>query len=465
MKSFIYLIFVTFLTGCSTNQRPLAEYEGLYEYQNDSTLIMVAGPKREILYATINGARYPLKPTRGDVFLNAGDVEVEFVRDKSGSILGYRENKGDAATKNPIYALLDSNQTLPSSIWIAKPENVAIPYTYKAPPKLNDGIPSRAIQADNPLAVQLVAMTNSIYGEAYPYTQSILVYHDGALVYEEYFYEYDRKKQHQLRSATKSLMAILAGIAVDQGLIPSVNEAVLPYFDEYSDIQNIDKGKRAITVEDLLSMQSGFDCNDWDGDSPGNESKMASAQDWARFMVDLPMSSEPGTTGSYCSGNVVLVGRIIEKVTGKSLKEFADEFLFTPLGITDYQWDFRPDHSNIDNFTQAWLRPRDMMKIGILLDRRGEWNDIAVVSGEWIDYMTDAQSMIGDTPYGYFFWLRYLVPTGDRRFEIPQMSGNGGQKVILLKEQNAIVVLTGGNYNQSSHTNDLLADYILKGLN
>ena len=464
MRICIYLLLAILLSACTTKPLPLAEYEGLYEYENETTLIIIAGPKRELLYASISGSRYPLRPARPDVFLNSGDVEIEFVRDKQGQIMGYRENNGDSSNENSVYALLDRNQTLPSSSWVAKPDDRQLPYTYIPPSNLNDGIPVEALSADDPLARQMTAMTNAIYADVYPYTQSVLLVRDGALVFEEYFYEFDRDKPHQLRSGTKTLMAILTGIAIDEGLIASIKEPVLPYFDDYVGLENLDADKLAITIEDLLTMQSGLDCNDWDGDSPGNESKMVYAEDWVKFILDLSMATAPGTTGSYCSGNVVLMGRIIEKASGIPLKIFADEHLFTPLGITDHEWDFRPDRSNINNFVQAWMTPRDMMKIGLLLDQRGEWENVSIVSGAWVDQLTGAQSQIGNTPYGFFFWRRFITPDGNRRYEIPQMSGNGGQKVILLKEQNAVLVLTGGNYNQSSHTNNLLADFILKGL-
>ncbi len=461
--SWVAFIFVS-LAACTSAPLPLSEYEGLYEYENETTLIFVAGPKREALYASINDARYPLRPSKKDIFLNSGDVEVQFVRDAEGSITGYRENKAKEDANNPVFALLDANQKLPPSIWVAKPVAAPFPYFYVPPNDLQDGLPVQALHGNDLLIPHLTEMTNALYEETYPYTQSVLVFHDGALVYEEYFYEFDQSKQHQLRSATKTLMALLAGIAIDQGLIPTIDDPVLPFFHEYTNLENLDARKTSITIRDLLTMQSGLECNDWDETSVGNESKMIYSDDWARFILDLPMANEPGTVGSYCSGNVAIIGRIIEKATGKPLKEFADEFLFEPLGIHDYQWDFRPDRSNVDNFTQAWLRPRDMMKIGVLIFDGGEWNDQRIVSSAWIEELTNAQSKIGDTPYGYFFWGRYIFPDGKNRIEIPQMSGNGGQKVIVLKEQNAVIVLTGGNYNKSSHTNELLANHILKGL-
>ncbi len=444
------------------SEMDLSDYEGLYEYEHGSSLIMAHGPNNKLLFASINGARYPLRPARKDVFLNAGDVEVLFVRDDNGEVIGYRENKAAILEDNPLFKMLDRTKRLAASIWYAKPENAPDTYVYRVPEDLHDGIGVGSLKAGDPLLDSLSAMTTQVYAEAFPGLQSALVYKSDALVFEEYFYEFNRDMPHQQRSATKTLMALLVGAAIDSGAISSIEEKILPYFDQYSDLTNVDDRKRAITISDLLSMQSGFDCNDW-GDSVGNESKMVQTNDWARFILDLPMTAMPGTTGSYCSGNVVLVGKIIERATGKPLKEFADDVLFNPLGIKDYEWDFRPDLSNANNFIQAWLRPRDMMKIGILISDNGAWNGEQIISKEWISELTAKQSEIGDTPYGYFFWRRYLIKDG-KRYETPQASGNGGQKTILLKKYDAIIVFTGGGYNQQSHTNDLLSDYILTGI-
>lgn len=459
-------IFSILFAACANSPPialPLAEFEGLYEYESGTTLVMVAGPDRHLLYADINGARYPLRPHRSDVFLNAGDVEVEFARSDDGGIIGYREKRSESFDENPLFALLDSEVRRPASIWIAKPETNTTPYIYRAPANLSDGLPVAALTLGGPLATHLSAMTNAIYDNAYPGVQAALVYKDGALVFEEYFYEYDIDKRHQLRSATKTLIALLAGVAVDQGLIASIDTPILSYFDEYDDLKFLDDRKRSITIRDLLTMQSGLDCNDWDEDSPGNESKMVYAEDWARFILDTPMLIEPGEVGSYCTGNTILVGRIIEKVTGRPLKAFANDTLFGPLGVSDYEWDFHPDRSNINNFVQAWLRPRDMLKIGILIASDGMWNGRRIVSEKWIRDMGSTHSTIRGTPYGYFFWRRFLVFEG-RRIETPQISGNGGQKIILLDDDDTILVLTGGNYNQSSYANDLLAEFVLPGL-
>ncbi len=460
-----YLSFFFFvpMAGYASTPTALIEYEGLYEYENDTTLIIVAGPNQELLYADISGARYPLRPIRPDVFLNAGDIEVEFVRDGEAKVMGYRENKGKSAADSPIYALLDGTKRLPASIWVAKPEGAPLPYRYRAPAQPGVVLKTHNIDDDSPLAQHLSAMVNAIYSGEYPHVQSVLVYRNDALVFEEYFYEFDRDKLHQMRSATKTLIALLAGIAIDRGDIPSTAERVLPYFEEYANLKSTDQRKHAITINDLLTMRSGLDCNDWDDRSPGNESKMIYAEDWARFILDVPMTDEPGNKGSYCSGNVILMGRIIEKTTGMPLKQYVSEVLFGPLGIDGFEWDFHPDQTNSTNFAQAWLRPIDMMKIGVLISNNGRWNGEQLVSAQWIRTLTSPQSEISGTPYGFYYWLRY-INTGEGKVQTPQVSGNGGQKIIQLNEGKTVIVMTGGNYNQQSHTNDLLVKFIIPGL-
>jgi CubicO group peptidase (beta-lactamase class C family) len=104
-----------------------------------------------------------------------------------------------------------------------------------------------------------------------------------------------------------------------------------------------------------------------------------------------------------------------------------------------------------------------MMKIGIMMLDAGAWHDRQIISRAYIEDMTRAHSTIDGTPYGYFFWRRYInLPSG--RFETPQATGNGGQKIIVLDEHDTVVVLTGAAYNQDSDSNEMLARYIIPGL-
>jgi CubicO group peptidase (beta-lactamase class C family) len=323
--------------------------EGRYEYEAGVPLVLALRPADGELFAVINGARYPLRRAGADVFLNSSGTEVHIVRDESGRVLGYRIRENPDLGANPLRRMLDASARVPAASWRARPPGAPERYTYRAPREANDGLRVRGLAAEDSLRAGLSALTQAAYDEELPNLDSVLIYRDGALVFEEYFHEYGADVRHQMRSATKTLMALLAGAALERGAIASLDAPVLPYFADQGAIANVDERKRAITIRNLLTMQSGFACNDWDPSSPGNETRMGQTDDWARFILDLPMEHAPGAHGSYCSGNVILAGRIIERVTGRPLREFADEVLFAPLGIEDYEWDFRPDRSNSEN--------------------------------------------------------------------------------------------------------------------
>lgn len=450
------------LAACATSPER-ESIEGRYEYEPGVPLILALRPADGELFAVINGARYPLRRAGTDVFLNSSGTEVHIVRDEDARVLGYRIRENPTLGANPLRHLLDASVRVPAASWRARPPGAPERYAYRAPRQANDGLPVRALEAEATLRVGLTALAQAAYDEELANLDSVLIYRDGALLFEEYFHEYDADARHQLRSATKTLVALLVGAALERGAIASLDAPVLPYFEDQAPIANVDERKRAITVRDLLTMQSGFACNDWDPGSPGNETRMWQTDNWARFILDLPMEHAPGTHGSYCSGNVILAGRIVERATGRPLSDFADEVLFAPLGIEDYAWDFRQSPSNGENFAQAWLRPRDMVKIGIMLLDGGVWHGRQIISRAYIEDMTRAHSEIDGTPYGYFFWRRYInLPSG--RFETPQATGNGGQKIIVLSEHDAVIVLTGAAYNQDSDSNELLARYIIPGL-
>jgi CubicO group peptidase (beta-lactamase class C family) len=450
------------VASCATSPT-VSDYEGRYEAGGSSSLLIATRPDDDALFAVVNEARYPLLPHTPDVFLNSTGQEVHFERGANGQVSGYRVRIAPALADNPRYALLDAGARVPANSWRARPPGARRDYAYAAPMALGDGLGTRALARNSELAEGVSAMTEAVHNEGFPNLHSVLIYRDGSLVFEEYFYEFDRDTPHQMRSATKTLMALLVGAAVDRGLIPSIDDPVLPWFAEYEGLAHPDARKSAITLRDLLTMSSGFDCDDWNADSAGNESRMVETDDWARFILDLPMLAEPGTAAAYCSGNVILAGRIVEKASGKPLKAFADETLFGPLGIEAYAWDFRPDRSNVENFVQAWLRPRDMVKIGVLILDDGAWAGRQVIPSDWIREMTTPHAEIDGTPYGFFWWGRYLnLPSG--RVELPQATGNGGQKIIVMEAQSAVVVMTGGAFNQQSDTNELMARYILPGL-
>jgi CubicO group peptidase (beta-lactamase class C family) len=249
---------------------------------------------------------------------------------------------------------------------------------------------------DEGLIKQLV---EKIADETYKNVHSVLVVKDGKLAVEEYFYEYDRDTLHQMRSTTKSVVSALAGIAIEKGFIKSINEPVLSYFPEY-EVKNLSEDKRNITIKNLLTHQSGLDYDD-NQNSAGNELKMRTSPDWVKFTLDLPINDKPGTRAKYCSGGVIVLGRIVEKATGKSINDFAAQNLFNPLGISDFKWNFKPDNSSVETFCQIYLTPRAMAKFGLLYLNGGKYDGKRIVSSDWVKASLAKHSVVGDTYYGF----------------------------------------------------------------
>ncbi len=446
----------------STPTQNLRDFEGIYGYRDGLTLFMVARDER--LFAIIDESKYPLRAAGSDTFTNGSGDSIPFVRDASGRVVAFKE-RGDLFARRSQYVPPEVR-----SLAIPRPKlpNGQLPaYRYVAPPILGDGIRAGEIgtvRFSPELAARIV---NGVADGTYPDVRSILVHQGHSLVLEEYFYGFDRNRPHQMRSLTKSVISLLAGIAVDRGLL-GANEPVLQKLG-YGAYANPDPRKARITLTDLLSNQSGLACDDHDGRSPGTEVKLYETADWPKALVDLPMAADPGTVGRYCSGGFFTVGRIIERAAGKPLAEFANEVLFAPLSIQrgHWTWNFTLDRSQRNEFGQIYLRPRDMLKLGLLIQQRGQWQDRRIISATWIEKAIAKQSRVDDSDYGLGIWHRwYGVRTkdGDRRVETIMLSGNGGQKVFLVPSLELVVVFTGGAFNVESPVNEIMALVLLPAL-
>lgn len=191
---------------------------------------------------------------------------------------------------------------------------------------------------------------------------SLLFIRNGQMVLDAYFYPFTPGGTvHDVASVTKSVTSALIGIAVDRGYISGVDEPMLSYFPERT-VPDADR-KRPVTVEDLVSMRSGFDC----GLLPGERELYAMIQtgDYVQSILELPMASDPGSKYAYCSGNMHLLSAIIRKSSGQSALDFAREHLFEPIGIGRAYWP-----ADSQGITHGWgdlkLHPHDMARIGYL---------------------------------------------------------------------------------------------------
>ena len=187
---------------------------------------------------------------------------------------------------------------------------------------------------------------------------------------------------------------------------------------------------------------------------------MNASPDWVQFILDLPMVEPPGKTGRYCTGGVILLGRIVEKASGKRLPDFAAENLFGKLGITNYRWNFKPDSSSFDDVCQLHMRPRDMAKLGLLYMNEGQWKGRQIISREWVKASLSKHSVVRGTDYGYLWWRQWLGVNGTRMDGVAA-KGNGGQRIYLWPSLDLLVVITGGSYNEQSPSDEIQIKYIL----
>jgi len=455
------LLILTLFSGRGLSQtRPdvgLKEIEGRYKYLNGASIHFAGSPRDGVLYAILDEAKYPLKRVSERVFADRDGSRVVFERGESGRVSGYRFHQKNATNFFPRI----SDEQVPDTMWFARrlPGNAPYRFTASVPPDLKDGLDVGSLQ-DAGLDVALIGtMVEQIANETHKNVDGVLLLKNGKLVLEEYFYQYDRDKLHQLRSATKSVVSGLVGIALDKKLITSQDAKVLPFFPEY-EIKNFTADKRAITLEHLLSCNSGLACEDGNQTSLGEEQKMNASPDWAQFILDLPMVEPPGKSGRYCTGGVILLGRIVEKASGKPLPDFAAENLFGKLGITNYRWNFKPDRSSFDDACQLHMRPRDMAKLGLLYMNEGQWKGSRVISREWVKASLSKHSVVRDTDYGYLWWRQWLNVNGTRVAGVTA-KGNGGQRIYLWPSLDLLVVITGGNYNEQSPSDEIQIKYIL----
>jgi CubicO group peptidase (beta-lactamase class C family) len=184
------------------------------------------------------------------------------------------------------------------------------------------------------------------------------------------------------------------------------------------------------------------------------------SDDWVKFTLDLPMIDTAGGKGMYCSGNPITLGRIIEKMTKEPLPLFATQTLFGPLGITKFKWNFKPDKSNAEDYCQVYLCPRDMAKFGLMYLDHGSWTGKQIVPSDWVQQSLTKHSVIQNVNYDYLWWLKYLDADGVRYYGAAAQ-GNGGQKIYIWPKLNMVTVITGGNYNTQSPSDELIEKYIL----
>jgi CubicO group peptidase (beta-lactamase class C family) len=263
---------------------------------------------------------------------------------------------------------------------------------------------------------------------------SLLIVRNGYLVSELYVYPYSAGQAHGVMSVTKSVLGTLVGIAIQQGYIKDVHQPLLSLLPD-QEVANLDDQKRAITLEDLLTLTSGLDCPDIP--APG-EKFMETSENWVQFMLDQSVVDRPGTKFNYCTSTIHLVSAVLQKATGMSARKFANQNLFGPIGvgpIPEERWPSDPQGVSVGGYGLS-LTPDEMAKLGYLYLNQGQWDGKAVVPAKWVVASTSSHANRGDKKeYGYLWWI-------DPQKEWYAALGRAGQHIFVYPAENLVVVFT-----------------------
>lgn len=259
--------------------------------------------------------------------------------------------------------------------------------------------------------------------------------------------------RHDMRSISKSVVSLLVGITVDRGAL-RVDQ---PFLDAYPEQGALRRGGRErITVQDLLTMSAGLS---WKEIGRGGATSDETPLVWKRRPVPYyfrhRVVARPGEVFEYAGGATMALADLLVRVNGKPLLQLAADDLFEPLGITDWEW--------VTNFhgvplahAGLRLRPRDLLKIGRLLDDGGVYDGRRIVSSAWIDASTqphvrtglDFASLAGEpVDYGHQWWTGELAWHG-RAVRWVAGIGNGGQRLLVVPELDVVAVMTAGAYGE-----------------
>jgi CubicO group peptidase (beta-lactamase class C family) len=312
------------------------------------------------------------------------------------------------------------------------------------------GMPSVAAQSRGAIAprpepsepVPPVLAAAAAEADQLPRLRSLLVSQRGTLILERYYRGAGPNRTANVKSVSKSVVSALVGLAIERGLVPSVREPIGTYFGDMLRA-TADAPKRAITVEDLLTMRSGLETT-----SNRNYGAWVTSGNWVRWALNRPLVSSPGTEMDYSTGSTHLLSAIVTKAAKTSTWQFAQKHLATPLGFTLAQWTRDPQGIYFGGNEMA-LTPRQMLAFGELYVRQGRVGDRQVLPAAWVrdTFVPRGRSRRGDQDgreYGYGWWMRDMA--GQRVY---YAWGYGGQFIFVAPMLDLVVVATS-----TTDTND-----------
>lgn len=367
----------------------------------------------------------------------------------------------------------------------------AEPHRYTLPEPLNDGWRVRSPEDAGYDRARFDTLVSEL-GSADPtdlrprMIHSVLVAHEGQLVLEEYFHGHTRDDRHDTRSLAKVFGPVLMGALRQQGYGIDPQDRPVAGILEAAGIPLDDPRKADITLAHLMSYTSGLDCDSASAASAGSEDNMWAQTvepDFWRFTAHLDQRHTPGERYAYCSGSINLVASSLADATGLPLYEAFDQFIAEPLGFGPYHWNLAPNGEGYLG-GGVYMRPRDILKIGVMFAANGTWQGEQIMSADWVEEATTPQIAItpettGLSPEAFsnnyfggqqaYVWRTDTVTANGTSYDSYEATGNGGQILLVVPELELAVVFTGGNYRWGSiwgrWRNEIVGGHIIPALN
>ena len=258
---------------------------------------------------------------------------------------------------------------------------------------------------------------------------SLLVFRGPNLVAEQYFQGMDEKIAINVKSVSKSFLSALVGIAIDRGEIGSLDDTVQSYLPSYT----FSAGKENITLDDLMTMRSGLAWSESNifGQFWGEPS-------WVQYVLGRSLSTTPGTTYKYSTGNTHVGAELIRQATGMDADDYADLHLWGPLGVSVKRWDRDPFGVTMGG-AEVMMRPRDMARFGYLFLREGLVDGQQIVPSAWVQSSIEPVSLDTNGGDDYGHWWRHQVMADE---DVYYAWGYGGQFVFFVPTLDLHVVAT-----------------------
>lgn len=351
-------------------------------------------------------------------------------------------------------------------------------YFYHRPVQLDDGLQTGLLSDGGFDSARMQQLMVKIATPGYRELHSLLIYKDNRMVLEEYYFGnndtinfeggvtrdrspepiwWSRKEEHYMASVNKALTSTVTGIALEAHSI-GTDALIKDYLPDYAGYFEGDANKSGVTFHHALNMTLGFEWDEW---GSNDLVQLWKSDDFAEFMLSRP-NNGPGSEWYYNSASPNVILKCLEQIVGGSIRTWAHEHFYAKLGITDYRWQSQPD-GYPEGAARMYLRPRDMLKIGITYLNNGQWDGEQVVPASWVEKCLQVEETPESGNYSHFFWVRELGGV-----TYLSADGDGGNFINIFPDQNMVIVITQGNYLAwplyVTQANDLMGNYILPAL-